>query len=124
MKPRRKQPEQDLQKVVAVYLTASLVKPWRWSAFPAGGGGYLRGAILNGMGLAKGWPDILLLHPDGDWHGIELKAPKGTATEEQIDFLEWGGGRSAVCRSLDQVEATLRAWGIPLRATTGLRSAA
>ena len=123
MKPRRKQPEQDLQKAVAVYLTACLVKPWRWSAFPAGGGGKVRGAILASMGLKAGIPDLLFFHPDGDWHGIELKAPKGTATEEQIDFLEWANGRSAVCRSLTQVEATLRAWGVPLRGAVQGRAA-
>ncbi len=120
---KRAAPEDRLQRAVAVYLTACLPKPWRWSTFPAGGGGKVRGAQLQAKGLKPGWPDIFILHPDGRWHGIELKAPKGKASEEQIDFLEWSGGRSAICRSIEHVETTLRAWGVPVRGTTVARAA-
>ena len=116
--------EAELHVLVAAYLARSVVAPWRYSTFPAGGGGLLRGARLKAAGLARGWPDIMLLHPSGLWHGLELKSTAGRVRPDQVSFIEWAGGRVAVCRSLDQVEATLRAWGVPLKATTGLRRAA
>lgn len=118
--------EDEVHTAVAAYLARAITPPWRFSTFPAGGGGAVRGALLKKRGLARGWPDIMLLHPSGVWHGIELKSPIGRLRirPEQAAFIEWADGRVAVCRSVDQVEATLRAWGIPLRATTMGRIAA
>lgn len=112
-----KRPEQQLHKAVAQFLDRALPEKYRWSTFPSGGGGRVRGAQLRAMGLKSGWPDILILCPDGKWCSIELKAEKGRLSEAQERFAEWAGPTLQVCRSIEQVESALRWWGIPLRAS-------
>lgn len=74
---RKANPEERLHRAVAAYLRVALQPPAIWSTFPAGGGGRIRGAKLKAMGLARGWPDILVLYPGGHMLtlviGIELK---------------------------------------------------
>lgn len=46
---------------------------------------------------------------------IELKSSTGSLSAQQRDFRDWCahvGARYATCRTLDQVEATLRGWGM------------
>lgn len=118
-KPRQ-HPERALQKAVAGYLTYALPEGSgvEWTAFPAGGGGHVRGAILKAMGLKAGWPDILVVH-QGLLHGIELKAPKtGRVSAKQgdtIQRLHTAGVTTHVCRSVEGVEEALRLSGVPLR---------
>ena len=69
---KRKAPEQALQQAVARYLELALPKYARFTAFPAGGGGRVRGARLKAMGLAKGVPDILIFWDDQQT-GLRLK---------------------------------------------------
>lgn len=47
------------------------------------------GGIFKAMGVKKGFPDIAIFMPVQEYHGlmIEMKAPKGKPTAEQID---WG----------------------------------
>jgi hypothetical protein len=119
----RKSPERLLHKAVAAFLDAALPDTWRWSTFPSGGGGRVRGAQLKAVGLKAGWPDILILSPEGRWYSIELKAQKGRLSEEQDKFATWAGATLQICRSIDQVESALRWWGIPLRASATRRAA-
>ncbi len=118
----RSMSESALHKSVAQYLRLSLMPPTIWTTFPAGGGGKVRGAQLKAMGLAPGFPDILILHPGDPYTfvlGLELKSAKGRQSPEQkamaVSFRTVGG-HYAVCRSIDEVVAELRAIGIPLRA--------
>ncbi|GEM_PF-884515 len=74
---------------------------------------------LKAMGVKAGAPDWLIV-----WRGrayfIELKAPKGQVSEAQRNThaaLRKSECRIAVCRSLTEIETTLRGWLIPLRAT-------
>lgn len=115
---KRTSPEQSLHRAVAQYLDLALPPEYRWSTFPAGGGGRVRGAMLKAAGLKAGWPDILVLERYGDgWFGIELKGPRGEESPEQVEFREWAGaGTVAVCRSVEEVEVVLRSYHIPLRA--------
>lgn len=123
---KRRNPEQLLQISVAQYLRVALRPPTIWSAFPAGGGGKIRGAFLKAMGLAQGWPDLLVMHPAAPGCGpvvvgIELKAAKGRQTPEQKAVSESFFACRAwyvLCRSLDEVEAALRYCKVPLHATT------
>jgi hypothetical protein len=51
---------------------------------------------------------------------IELKASKGRLSETQhmtIGQIHDAGGQVSVCHSIEEVEAALRAWDIPLRGT-------
>ena len=111
-------PEQALQRAVAHYLNLALPDDAWFTAFPAGGGGRVRGAILKGMGLKAGVPDILIV-----WRGraywLELKAPGGRLNMAQgVTFHRlWRCDSPAVvARNLDDVWQALTEWGIPSRA--------
>jgi hypothetical protein len=61
--------------------------------------------VWQGMGSAPGVSDIVGCH-NGRFFAIELKAPKGTATPDQIRFIEnvkGAGGIAFVAKSLDEV---------------------
>ncbi|MFY8105636.1 MAG: VRR-NUC domain-containing protein [Elstera sp.] len=118
----RKNPEQRLQIQVANFLRLALRPPTVWTAFPAGGGGKVRGALLKAMGLKPGWPDVIVLHPLGLNTlvvGIELKAKKGRLSDAQKDACEalWAANaRYVECRSLEEVDRCLRRAGVPMHA--------
>jgi hypothetical protein len=118
----RKNPEQRLQIQIANFLRLALRPPTVWTAFPAGGGGKVRGALLKSMGLKAGWPDVQVLHPLGLNTlviGIELKAKKGRLSKPQIetaDALWAANARYVECRSLEEVDRCLRRAGVPMHA--------
>lgn len=120
---RRKRPEQQLQIAVADFLRVALRLPTIWTAFPAGGGGRVRGAFLKAMGLQAGWPDLLVMYHVKTGPlvvGIELKAGKGSQTVEQKaveNRFGYLGAHYCVARSVYEVESFLRIIGIPLHAT-------
>jgi hypothetical protein len=126
----RAHPEQQLQISVARFLDLALRPPTIWTAFPAGGGGRMRGAFLKAMGLKAGWPDLLVIHPRRTGPmgsnactllGIELKAARGRASPAQLAMckaFEDAGGDLFIARSIDEVEGFLRGVGIPLHATS------
>jgi hypothetical protein len=128
-------PEIDLQETVAVYLRLMLLPPACWTAFPAGHVQLepAQAARLYRCGLARGWPDMLILH-NGITHGLELKRRGGELSKSRYvrnrrtGALRWvegqedvlprlldAGARVAVCDSMDSVIAALRAWELPLR---------
>jgi len=128
MKGKRDNPEQRLQIAVAEYLRLALKPPTIWTAFPAGGGGKVRGAFLKAMGLQAGWPDILVVHKFtlGDFDeftlllGVELKAGKGSQSPAQkavMDSFRALDMGYEVCRSVWDVQLALAHAGIPLYAT-------
>lgn len=110
--------ERDLQATAMQFLALALPPDAFVTAFPAGGGGKVRGAMLKAMGLKPGFPDALII-----WRGrafmIELKLPTGRVSKAQIEThiaLGRAGAEVAVCRSLKEIQATLFGWQIPLRA--------
>lgn len=119
-KPRMS--EAALHKAVAAYLRLALKPPTIWTTIGHGGGGKIRGAQLKAMGVQKGWPDILVMTPNGDKGdtrvvGIELKAKSGRMTDEQTALREAFGktwARYFKATSVDQVETFLHAAGVPL----------
>lgn len=114
----RAQPEQALQRQVAQFLAVALDGNSWFSSMPLGGGGRLRGAILHGLGVKRGLPDMLVIN-DGRAIWLELKAAKGRVSEGQQDcHAALSSARSpvAVCKSIDDVIAALVAAGVPLRA--------
>lgn len=109
--------EAQIHKAVADYLNSSLALPAFWTTFPAGGGGIVRGKHLKALGLKAGFPDILIIHA-GKPYGIELKAAKQYASPEQRALhaiLADAGCPTMVCRSVVEVEMTLRHWAIPVK---------
>jgi hypothetical protein len=89
---------------------------WRWTHFPAG---EKRPKITTGrlkrMGVARGWPDFLLLSPyPPKLHCLEIKRLGGKLTDEQRDFSEWcavNGYDYQVADNLRDAVAILRDWG-------------
>lgn len=112
-----KRPELALQKAVTEFLDVALPKDAFWTAFPAGGGGKIRGAQLKASGLKAGVPDLLVLY-GGRAVFIELKSPKGRISDPQwqtLGKLADAGAIVYVARSVEQVDGQLRNAGIPLR---------
>lgn len=120
-------PEQDFQITVATYLTTVLEPSLAWfTAFPAGGGGLLRGKILKAMGLKPGVGDLLVLYRQNATGEnafinvlfIELKAKDGRVSEAQkgchLD-LERVGATVRVCRNLNEVDTALVECNVPMR---------
>ncbi len=111
-------PEQRLQRAVVGYLTVALPPDAAWSAIGHGGGGRLRGAILNGMGVKSGCPDLFICYRSRTLF-IELKSKDGRVSIEQrvfhAAFLR-AGIETRVCRTLYDVVNALTLAGIPLNA--------
>ena len=106
--------EDDLHMAVAQLLRLVLPADAIWSTIPAGGGGKIRGAKLKKMGYRAGWPDIEIV-ASGRPHVIELKTLTGTVSPVQRachKALVRAGALVAVCRSIPDVEGTLRGWGL------------
>lgn len=120
----RKQTEFHLHIAVVQYLR--LQYPSLLFLHPANGMARTKaeGGKLKAMGVLAGAPDLLF------WWGehqqfsnttlmrsgaIELKSSSGELQPNQITFKQvWEhfGGRWACCRSIEEVQTTLRAWGI------------
>lgn len=67
------------------------------------------------FGIKAGVSDILIYEPNKFYNGlcIELKAKKGTLTDNQKDFLEKiakRGWQTAICRSIDEVIVTVESY--------------
>lgn len=65
------------------------------------------------MGTKAGFPDLVLYHPVRPYAGlvVELKTDKGVVSDRQTEWLKSlraCGFRTAVCRGLDEAQATLR----------------
>lgn len=111
-----RRPEQALQKAVTEYLGWVLPPDVPWTAIGHGGGGAARGAILKGMGVKPGWPDLHLI-----WRGracyIELKAGQALSPAQKAVHasIVAAGGVVAICHSIDQVQDILDVWGVPTR---------
>jgi hypothetical protein len=126
-------PETDLHADVADALDKLLKPPAEWTTFPAGSVPLPPrfAAKLTRIGLKRGWPDILVLHDR--LYGIELKRRGGRLSRTRIVRTRRGGLRElagqedvfprleaagmtiGVCRSVPEVLAVLRSWGVPVR---------
>ncbi len=110
--------EQQLHRACAEYLAWALKPPAWFTTFPSGGGGKTRGAILHGLGLKPGVPDLLIVsHGVAYW--VELKTPRGKLSADQVichlDLLD-AGCLIAVIRSVDELQRVLDHWLVPVHA--------
>lgn len=113
-----RRPEQALQKLVVDYLRVAC--PDLIFFHPANGGGRskVEAAILKGLGVRAGVADLCFVQPGGQASFIELKAEKGSPSQSQKTFrddCDRQGIPYAVCKSLAEVQGTIRAWGIQSR---------
>ena len=117
-------PEDALQQQVCCYLEHALPRASYWCAIPNGavlaGDKASRGRQMNRLkrtGLKPGAPDLIIIH-DGRIIAIELKAGAGRLSEAQstaCDLIVAAGGAYTVARSIDEVEAFLVSFEVPLR---------
>jgi hypothetical protein len=111
---KKGRPEEQLQSQIAALLPKLLKRTVEWTAFPAGGGGRVRGARLKKMGLQPGWPDLQFVHL-GKYFGLELKTPVGRVSPVQamrLKKLDKAGGSVAVCRSVKEAIMQLLEWNL------------
>ena len=112
-----KRPEQVLHRQVAQLLDSALDGGW-WCHVPNGGArSKIEAAILKGLGVKPGTPDMLIISR-GVPIWIELKAGKNKPTAVQSachDALWAAGALVLVCRSIDEVIKGLRGFKVPLR---------
>lgn len=114
----RDNPEDRLQIQVKQHLSICLPPSILWTSSLAGVKLTMRTAVkAKAMGLQRGWPDLQFLFPGGQVRFIELKAGKGRLSPEQEDFQARTErhGVWALCRSVEEVDVQLRAWGAPMR---------
>lgn len=117
-KPRRRtvrrEPEHTLQVEIVEMLRKKLKKKVLFTAFPAGGGGRVRGAKLKKAGLQAGWPDIQFIY-QGSYYGLEIKTTTGRLSPAQIDLhkrLTDDGCSVAVARSVSDALEIIVDWGL------------
>jgi hypothetical protein len=111
--------EQNTQIAAMRFLDAALIPPAFAFHVPNGGKRTrVEAAILKAMGVKAGVPDVFVIAP-GTVVAIEMKAKGGTARKNQearmADLRECGIS-TAVCRTVGEVEATVLAAGVRLRA--------
>lgn len=117
IRKRIERPEEALQRSVVQFLDRALPKRalyWHAHQNPKN---KAEGGRLKGLGLRAGMPDLCILY-DGRLYGIELKAAKGKLSEAQssiADKFSDNGAFWTVARTVDGVEAFLRAAGMQLR---------
>ena len=87
-----------------------------------------QGARLKRMGMSKGFPDLVIPIPRGDYHGLylELKVGEGKTSAEQkrwLNILSANGYASTACWGVDEAINTisryLKGESIPLKLTKG-----
>lgn len=115
----RRHDEDDLQRAVMVFLDWSLPPDAIAFAIPNGGKRSAREASrMRAQGVKAGVPDICVIHR-GRAAFIELKAKRGVMSPIQRDMtrrLVYCGAAVCLCRSVIEVELSLREACIPLRA--------
>lgn len=107
--------EQAIHKAILGYLRTTLPHGWVIQHTPNKPRSMVAGAIEKSMGAIKGWPDLAVYGP-GSVHFIEVKAEKGRLSDAQWlvhDGLRDLGFPVTVVRSVDDVRAKVKEWGLP-----------
>jgi hypothetical protein len=114
-RPRRRQPEAEIQRAVIQHLHARGA-PGVF-AFAVTNGGYrkpVEAAIMKGLGVVAGVPDLIFIHKS-HIYAVELKVERGRATPKQLETIaamEAAGAYCCVAEGLDRALACLEAWGL------------
>jgi hypothetical protein len=114
-KPPRSKEELQLQIKMAAWLRRNLRDDVRFTASAAGVYlGHTAAHDLAASGLEPGWPDLQFFCPDGVTRYVEVKVKGGVLSADQKDFrdLAQPHGVWSICRTLDELKAQVRAWGL------------
>lgn len=106
--------ELSLHISIATILRDHCLPDWMFTHIPSGEARNIRTAAkLKAMGVRRGWPDLLLISPEGRPHFMELKRPGARLTADQASFLAWcrvHDVQHAVCRTIDEALTTFDSW--------------
>jgi hypothetical protein len=112
---RRQRPEDVIQRAVFQHLRARGVPGMiAWHTPNGGKRRPVEAAIMKGLGVLTGVPDVIALHK-GNAYALELKAEGGRPTEAQlatIAKMEEAGAYTCIAEGLDRALAVLEAWGL------------
>ena len=82
-------------------------------AIPNGGARHIVTAVkLKAEGVLAGVPDLFLMVPKGEWHGmfIEMKAKTGNVSDKQKDFMAAANAmnyKTIVCYGFDDAKTSI-----------------
>lgn len=117
---KRRGPEEDIQRICVEFLRRFVPPPPdgpAWTACnPVPAKSKAAAGKSKAMGMKPGVHDLILCW-EGQFIGIEIKAPKGTVSPVQKAWhaeLEAAGGHSYVIRDVAELSYLLREWGVPL----------
>ena len=120
-----RRPEADFQRVAITFLHRALPEGAYIASIDSAQRGHSVQRLLDAQrGILAGQPDIECLVAGFPPLKIELKIKGGQvspAQEHVMNVWRRNGGGAFVAYSLDELEAGLRAYGIPLRASAGGR---
>ena len=107
---RRQQPEAAIQKAVIQHYQLRRAAGTFLFAVPNGGARRpIEGAILKGLGVVAGVPDIIAIR-DGRTYALELKAPGGRLSDNQRathSAMLKAGVQVAVAESLESISKVM-----------------
>ncbi len=104
-----------LHAIVADWLRLQCPHLLWWHSHQSGRLSMAEAMKAKRMGRRAGVPDFTFILPGGQAAFIELKAEDGRQTESQAVFemqAKEAGAFYALCRSLPEVQGTLKAWGV------------
>ena len=113
-----KHPESQIQRAIVQYLSIleGQGKLFFFAVPNQGGKGLAkRGAMLKGLGLRAGVPDLCVCLPHGQIQFVEVKTDSGHVSVDQAKTfaaLTLLGFRPDIVRSLDDMIALCREWGL------------
>jgi hypothetical protein len=115
VRPRRKRPEDLIQKTVIAHLKLRGQRDMLWWHTPMGGRrNPIEAAILQGLGAKAGVADLCFLRA-GKFYSLEIKAPGRTSTEAQIAWrlsVNTCGGFASEAVGLDAAIRCLETWDL------------
>ena len=113
-----KRPEDQIQEAVVAHLRTRGVPGVVWWHTPngaqLGGNRFAQMKALMKRGFRKGVADLILVHRKKVF-ALELKAPGGRATDDQMEFLgdmERAGAYTCKAEGLDEALMALELWGL------------
>lgn len=104
-----------LHAAVADWLRYQHPKLLFWHSHQSGRLSMAEAMKAKRMGRRAGVPDFTFILPGGKAAFIELKADTGRQSDPQAVFemqAKEAGAYYALCRSLPEVQGTLKAWGV------------
>lgn len=106
-------PEQQIHRSIVQFIRTAYPKLIVFHPANGGARSHVEGAILKGLGVLAGTPDLVIVMPGGRVGFMEVKAKAGRVEQSQRDFADKCndlGAAWCVVRSIEDVQQTLREW--------------